>query len=33
MHIYQALGFNELLLRKQEEYQGDVYEYNLYLKR
>ena len=32
-HMYQALGFNELLLRKQEEYQGDVYEYNLYLKR
>ena len=32
-HMYQSLGFNELLLRKQEEYQGDVYEYNLYLKR
>lgn len=32
-HMYQALGFNELLLRKQEEYQGDAYEYNLYLKR
>ena len=33
LHIYRALGFSELLLRKQEEYQGDVYEYNLYLKR
>ena len=33
IHMYQALGFNELLLRKQEEYQGDEYEYNLYLKR
>lgn len=33
IYMYQALGFNEFLLRKQEEYQGDVYEYNLYLKR
>lgn len=33
IHMYQALGFTELLLRKQEEYQGDVYVYNLYLKR
>ncbi len=33
IHMYQALGFTELLLRKQEEYQGDTYEYNLYLKR
>ena len=33
IHMYRALGFNELLLRKQEEYQGDAYEYNLYLKR
>lgn len=32
-HMYQAMGFHELLLRKQEEYQGDAYEYNLYLKR
>ena len=32
-HIYQNFGFNEFLLRKQEEYQGDAYEYNLYLKR
>ncbi|MBQ8982056.1 MAG: GNAT family N-acetyltransferase [Lachnospiraceae bacterium] len=33
IHMYQTLGFHEYLLRKQEEYQGDVYEYNLYLKR
>lgn len=33
IHMYQALGFKECLLRKQEEYQGDAYEYNLYLKR
>ena len=33
IHMYQALGFNDILLRKQEEYQGDAYEYNLYLKR
>ena len=32
-HMYQAMGFHELLLRKQEEYQGDAYEYNLYLKK
>lgn len=31
-HMYRKLGFDELLLRKQEEYQGDAYEYNLYLK-
>lgn len=30
-HIYHSLGFNKLLLRKKEEYQGDSYEYNLYL--
>ena len=33
IHMYQALGFDEILLRKQEEYQGDAYEYNLYLRR
>ena len=32
-HIYQSLGFTELLARKKESYQGDSYEYNLYLKR
>ncbi len=33
IHMYQKEGFQELLLRKQESYQGDAYEYNLYLKR
>ncbi len=33
IHMYQTLGFDDFLLRKQEEYQGDKYEYNLYLKR
>ena len=33
LHMYQAMGFNELVLRAHEEYQGDEYEYNLYLKR
>ena len=32
-HIYRSLGFDELLLRKKEEYQGDSYEYSLYLMR
>lgn len=32
-HMYEAMGFDELLLRKMEEYQGDSYEYNLYLKK
>lgn len=33
MHVYRTLGFNEFVLRKQEEYQGDRYEYDLYLMR
>ncbi|MCC8098491.1 MAG: GNAT family N-acetyltransferase [Clostridiales bacterium] len=33
IHMYQALGFDKFLLRKREEYQGDIYEYNLYLKK
>lgn len=33
IHMYQSMGFSEFLLRKREEYQGDAYEYNLYLKR
>ena len=33
IHMYQALGFTELIARKQEAYQGDAYEYGLYLKR
>lgn len=32
-HIYHSFGFDEIVLRKQEEYQGDIYEYNLYLSR
>ncbi len=32
-HIYSDFGFTELVARKSEEYQGDSYEYNLYLKR
>lgn len=33
VHIYKSFGFTELIARKREEYQGDSYEYNLYLKR
>lgn len=33
LHIYQNMGFREVILRKREEYQGDVYEYNLYLRK
>jgi len=33
IHMYQALGFTELIARRQETYQGDAYEYGLYLKR
>ncbi|MBE5778761.1 MAG: GNAT family N-acetyltransferase [Clostridiales bacterium] len=32
-HMYQSAGFTQLLIRKREEYQGDTYEYNLYLKK
>ena len=32
VHIYRSFGFTEFLLRKREAYQGDAYEYNLYLK-
>lgn len=32
-HIYQSFGFTELIERKSEEYQGDAYEYGLYLYR
>ena len=32
-HIYNSLGFTELIARKYEEYQGDGYEYGLYLRR
>lgn len=33
LHIYREFGFVEVIARKYEEYQGDGYEYNLYLKR
>ena len=33
LHMYRNAGFNEFVLRAKEEYQGDAYEYNLYLKR
>ena len=33
IHIYKSFGFNEVIARKYEEYQGDGYEYDLYLKR
>lgn len=33
LHIYQCFGFTELIERKYEEYQGDAYEYGLYLYR
>ena len=33
IHIYQQFGFDELIARKYEEYEGYGYEYNLYLKR
>lgn len=32
-HIYKQFGFTELIARKREEYQGDGYEYNLYMRR
>jgi len=31
-HIYESFGFTELIARKYEEYQGDGYEFGLYLK-
>ena len=33
LHMYQKEGFAESILRVREEYQGDEYEYTLYLKR
>lgn len=32
-HIYDSFGFTEIIARKYEVYQGDGYEYNLYLMR
>ena len=31
--LYERFGFTELLCRKYEEYQGDGYEFNLYVRR
>ena len=31
-YIYNSFGFNRIVARIQEEYQGENYEYNLYLK-
>jgi len=31
-HIYESFGFTELIARKYEEYQGEGYEFGLYLK-
>ena len=33
VEMYRKAGFTKLLLRKREVYQGDAYEYNLYLKK
>ena len=33
LHMYKKMGFHQFLLRKHEEYQGDEYEYNLYLRK
>lgn len=32
IHIYSKLGFTQFIGRMSEEYQGDSYEYSLYLK-
>ena len=32
-HIYDSFGFTELIARKYEEFQGDGYEFGLYLRR
>ena len=32
-HIYESFGFTELIARKYEEFQGDGYEFGLYLRR
>lgn len=31
-HMYERFGFTELIARKYEEYQGDGYEFGLYLR-
>ena len=32
-HIYQEMGFTEFVCRKTETYQGDSYEFDLYMKK
>ena len=32
-HLYRKFGFTEFVDRRSESYQGDAYEYNLYLKK
>lgn len=32
-HLYESLGFNTFIKRVTEEYQGDKYEYSLYLRK
>ena len=31
-HIYESFGFNKVIARRTETYQGDTYSYTLYLK-
>ena len=33
IHIYKDFGFNEIIARIHEEYQGEGYDYNLYLNK
>ena len=33
LHMYRAMGYGRLVLRAREAYQGDEYEYHLYLKQ
>ena len=32
LHIYKKFGFNKIIARLNEEYEGNSYEYNLYLR-
>lgn len=33
LHIYKKFGFREIIARLSEEYDGNTYEYNLYLRK
>lgn len=33
LHIYKKFGFNKVIARLSEEYEGNSYEYNLYLRK